>query len=58
MNELQNNLWDLLCDLNGEQVASLFTNFYGNQLLSDDFAKFIVEEGYYLEGFEEEEEED
>lgn len=46
MTELQKEIWDSLCDLSGEDVARLFTTFYGNQLLSKDFAEFLEEEGY------------
>lgn len=36
---------DALCNLDGETVARLFTNYYGNQLLADDFREFMEEEG-------------
>lgn len=28
-----------------QTVAELFTNYYGNQLLTDDFREFMEEEG-------------
>lgn len=45
MTELQMEIWDKLCELDGETVARLFTNYYGNQLLSEDFEEFLEEEG-------------
>lgn len=46
MDEIQVKIWDKLCELDGETVAELFTNYYGNQLLTEDFSEFIEEEGY------------
>ena len=46
MDEIQVKIWDALCSLDGETVARLFTNYYGNQLLTEDFSEFIEEEGY------------
>lgn len=45
MGEIQVEIWDALCNLDGETVARLFTNYYGNQLLTDDFREFMEEEG-------------
>ena len=46
MDKIQVKIWDALCNLDGETVARLFTNYYGNQLLTEDFSEFIEEEGY------------
>lgn len=46
MDKIQIKIWDKLCTLDGETVARLFTNYYGNQLLTEDFSEFIEEEGY------------
>lgn len=47
MNELQQRIYSILCNLTGEEVTNLFTNYYGNQLLDDeDFMKFLDDEGY------------
>lgn len=46
MDEIQVKIWDALCNLDGETVARLFTNYYGNQLLTEGFSEFIEEEGY------------
>lgn len=45
MTELQKKIWYKLCELDGEEVARLFTNFYGNQLLSEEFKEFLEDEG-------------
>ena len=44
MDKIQIKIWDKLCTLDGETVAGLFTNYYGNQLLTEDFSEFIEEE--------------
>lgn len=46
MNSLQLKMWDALCNLDGEEVARIFTNFYGNQLLTRELAEFMIDEGY------------
>lgn len=62
MNGIQGRIWDRLCDMDGESVARLFTNFYGNQLLTRDFAENMIDEGYCdawelgMEDYENEEE--
>lgn len=45
MDEIQVEIWDALCNLDGETVAILFANYYGNQLLTDDFREFMEDEG-------------
>ena len=49
MNELQGRIWDVLCNLSGEDVARAFTDFYGNQLLTESFAEHLVDDGYATE---------
>jgi hypothetical protein len=49
MTELQKKIWYRLCELDGEEVARLFTNFYGNQLLSEEFKEWLEEEGVIYE---------
>lgn len=44
MDELQLKIWKALGKLDGEEVARLFTDFYGNQLLTNDFAEFLEDE--------------
>jgi hypothetical protein len=45
MSKMQRKIWETLSSLDGEEVATLFTNFYGNQLLDDDFYEFLENEG-------------
>ena len=42
MSELQIKIWDMLIRL--ETVARLFTNYYGNRLLTEEFLEFLDEE--------------
>ena len=49
MTELQKEIWYRLCELDGEEVARLFTNLYGNQLLSEEFKEWLEEEGVMYE---------
>lgn len=41
MDEIQTEIWNRLCKLDGETVARLFTNYYGNQLLDKDFKEWL-----------------
>ena len=43
--EMRNALTEALDGLTGEQVRQLFTDFYGCQLLTADFAQHCVDEG-------------
>ena len=45
MTELEKEIWYRLCELSGEEVARVFTNYYGNQLLSADFKEYLEDEG-------------
>jgi hypothetical protein len=49
MNAKQERVYDVLCDLTGEQAANAFLNYCGTQLLDDGFHDFMVDEGYALE---------
>jgi hypothetical protein len=46
MTDIQEKMWDVLVEMSGEDVARAFTNFFGNQLLNEDFHQFLVDEGY------------
>ena len=46
MTDMQEMMWDVLCEMSGEDVARVFTNYYGNQVLSMDVHQFLVDEGY------------
>ena len=41
LDEIQLKIWDALIKQDGETVARLFTNYYGNQLLDEDFLEFL-----------------
>ncbi len=58
MNETQEEMWDRLCELDGETVARLLTDYHGLQLLDDGFYEFLIDEGYLDEPEEEEPEND
>lgn len=45
MDEIQSQIWDVLVNKDGETVASAFTNYYGTQLLTKEFADFLIKEG-------------
>jgi hypothetical protein len=46
MTDIQEKMWDVLVEMSGEDVARAFANFFGNQLLNEDFHQFLVDEGY------------
>lgn len=62
--ELQTNMINALSELSGEDVVRAFINQHGTQLLTKDFARTLVEEGYLtesdldLDAIDEEEEEE
>lgn len=45
MFEHQREIWDALCELSGEQVLQLLTDYHGLQLLTKDFKEFLEDEG-------------
>jgi len=49
MMDYQEQAWDVLCDLSGEEVLQALTNYHGLQLLSRDFLEFLIDEGYTYE---------
>ena len=46
--EKQNEFYEELEQLTGEQVLQAFTDWHGMQLLTDEFLDFCIEEGYLL----------
>ncbi len=44
LDEIQEMIWNALIKENGETVARLFTDFYGNQLLDEEFFEFLQQE--------------
>lgn len=47
--DLQTNMINALSDLSGEDVVRAFINQHGTHLLTKDFAKTLIEEGYLTE---------
>ena len=47
--DLQSNMINALSDLSGEEVVRAFINQHGTQLLTKDFARTLIEEGYLTE---------
>lgn len=45
-------------NMTAEDVANLFVNWHGTQLITNDFLENVANEGYVIEGYEEEEEEE
>ena len=58
MNDMQMEMWDALCELSGEEVARLFTDYHGTCLLSEEFRTFLGEEGVMPEVEEDDEDEE
>ena len=46
--EKQNEFYEELEQLTGEQVLRAFINWYGMRLLTDEFYENCIEEGYLL----------
>lgn len=47
MDKRKKEMWDALCELDGETVVRLFTSYHGTaRLLDDGFRDFLQEEGY------------
>lgn len=45
MDKVQGKIWDVLCGMDGEAVARLFTSYYGLQILTREFAEHMIDEG-------------
>lgn len=58
MNDMQMEMWDVLCELSGESVARLFLDYHGECLLSGGFRAFLGEEGAMPDIEDDEDEED
>ena len=46
ISKLQERLYDALERLSDSEVLNAFIHFYGTKLLTREFAKFIIDEGY------------
>lgn len=45
MSNVQEELWDALSEMTGEEVLRHLTNYHGLQLLDDGFREHLVDEG-------------
>ena len=45
MNKNQEQIWDALCELDGETVARLFLDYHGTQLFDEGFREHLQDEG-------------
>ena len=52
MTNEQTKIWNALCELDGETVARLFTDYHGNQLLDEGFQEFLIDEGVMEEEYD------
>jgi len=50
--ERQDQFYEQLEQLTGEQLLQAFTNWHGMQLLTDEFLEFCIEEGYIFNEYE------
>ena len=44
-NKTQMETFYLLCNMSGEQVTNAITDFLGMQILTDEFAQHLIDEG-------------
>lgn len=59
MNETQEKVLNILSDMTGEQVAQLFIDLYGTQILDDSNTIHELElQGYSIEDEDEDEDEE
>lgn len=58
MLQFQEECWDALCELSGEEVARLLTDYHGLQLLDEGFREFLGDEGILPEIEDNDEDED
>lgn len=58
MTKNQDEMWDILVGLSGEDVLQLLTDWHGLQLLDEGFYGHMINEGYIDEEPEDEDEED
>ena len=67
ISKTQQEIYDLLCNMSGTDATNTITDFLGMQILTNDFAKFLIDEDFATEGdfselseveYEEEEEEE
>lgn len=54
MTDQQTKMWDILAELDGEEVLRVLTDWHGLQILDSGFYGHLVDEGYIEEPEEEE----
>lgn len=45
ISKTQTEIYNLLCGMSGESVTDALTDFLGMQILTDEFAQHLVDEG-------------
>ena len=45
LDKIQREIWNKLCELSGEEVLNLITDYHGCQLLNEGFKEFLEDEG-------------
>ena len=45
LDKIQREIWNALCELSGEEVLNLLTDYHGTQLLDENFKEFLEDEG-------------
>jgi hypothetical protein len=45
LDKTQLEIWNALCELSGEEVLNLLTDWHGTQLLDEKFKEFLEDEG-------------
>ena len=58
MNDMQQEMYNALCKLSGEEVARLFLDWLGLQVMDADFREFLGNEGVMDEYVEEDHDEE
>lgn len=45
LDKVQREIWNKLCELSGEEVLNLMTDYHGCCLLNENFKEFLEDEG-------------
>jgi hypothetical protein len=45
LDETQKAIWEALCELSGEEILNLITDWHGCYLLDEKFKEFLEDEG-------------
>ena len=49
ISKTKQEIYNLLCKMSGTDVTNLLTDYLGMQILSDDFARFLINEDFATE---------